>query len=121
MAAGESREDPGQGHTYSEGDGISYSVFEDLPALAAWGDKVYTLPFGPLTPTPPALAAWTGALFTSPQLQGLRPSHALTDRAHAHPPPAPGIFSIARPICSIASGPTFGGGTALLIGWSDWK
>ncbi|TNF37895.1 MAG: class I SAM-dependent methyltransferase [Deltaproteobacteria bacterium] len=60
----------GKGYLYSEGDGISYSysVFDDLPALEAWADRVYTVPVGPQSATPPALAAWTGALLSAPQV-----------------------------------------------------
>ena len=60
----------GKGYLESEGDGISYSysVFDDLPALGAWADRVYTVPLGPQSATPPALAAWTGALLTAPQV-----------------------------------------------------
>ncbi|PKN56804.1 MAG: class I SAM-dependent methyltransferase [Deltaproteobacteria bacterium HGW-Deltaproteobacteria-14] len=60
----------GKGYQYSEGDGVSYSysVFDDLPALEAWADRVYTVPLGPRSATPPALAAWTGSLLTAPQV-----------------------------------------------------
>lgn len=57
----------GKGYLYSEGDGVSYSysVFDDLPALEAWADRVYTVPVGPRSATPAALSAWTGSLLSS--------------------------------------------------------
>jgi len=60
----------GKGYLYSEGDGVSYSysVFDDLATLTAWADRVYTVPLGARTATPPHLAAWTGSLLVAPQV-----------------------------------------------------
>jgi len=41
----------GRGYIVSEGDGLSYSysVYDDVPALAAWAHRVYVLPLGPMS------------------------------------------------------------------------
>lgn len=53
----------GRGYTVSDGDGVaySYSVFDSLPRLARWADRVVVIPTaGEATPR------WTGPLLGAP-------------------------------------------------------
>lgn len=52
----------GKGFLYSEGDGIfySYSVFDSIPALSDWADRIFVIP------TAGSARHWTGPLFGAP-------------------------------------------------------